>query len=220
VPTNTPTPLPDPIFANGFESGSLAGWTSSFTDTGDLSVASAAALVGLSGMRALLDDNIAIHVTDDTPSAERRYRARFYFDPNTITMADLNEHVIFYGYTGTSTPVLRVDFRRFGGQYQLRAGIRNDGSTWSLTSWSTISDAPHFVEFDWRASTAVGANNGGLTVWIDGAQVGSLTGIDNDTRRIDRARLGAVTGIDTGTRGTYYFDAFESRRSTYIGPTP
>ncbi|HKY53508.1 MAG TPA: Ig-like domain-containing protein, partial [Anaerolineales bacterium] len=24
--------------------------------------------------------------------------------------------------------------------------------------------------------------------------------------------------IDTGTRGTYYFDAFESRRQTYIGP--
>ncbi len=41
---------------------------------------------------------------------------------------------------------------------------------------------------------------------------------DNDTRRIDRVRLGAVAGIDTGTRGTYYFDAFESRRQTAIGP--
>jgi hypothetical protein len=35
---------------------------------------------------------------------------------------------------------------------------------------------------------------------------------------MDHARLGALTGIDTGTRGTYYFDAFESRRFTYIGP--
>jgi hypothetical protein len=42
--------------------------------------------------------------------------------------------------------------------------------------------------------------------------------VDNDTRRIDQARLGAVSGIDTGTRGTYYFDAFESRRQTFIGP--
>jgi len=25
-------------------------------------------------------------------------------------------------------------------------------------------------------------------------------------------------GVDTGTRGTYYFDAFESRWQTYIGP--
>jgi len=27
-----------------------------------------------------------------------------------------------------------------------------------------------------------------------------------------------VNGVNTGTRGTYYFDAFESRRQTYIGP--
>ena len=29
--------------------------------------------------------------------------------------------------------------------------------------------------------------------------------------------MGAVAGIDTGTRGTEYFDAFVSRRSSYIG---
>jgi hypothetical protein len=92
----------------------------------------------------------------------------------------------------------------------------NDGSTWTETNWFTISDAPHSIEVDWRAST--GANNGGLTLWIDGTQQADLTGVDNDTRRIDRAMLGALAGIDGGTRGTYYFDAFESRRQTYIGP--
>ena len=64
----------------------------------------------------------------------------------------------------------------------------------------------------------MGANNGGLTFWIDGVQKANLTGNDNDTRRIDRVRLGATSGLDTGTRGTYYFDAFESRRQQYIGP--
>jgi hypothetical protein len=54
--------------------------------------------------------------------------------------------------------------------------------------------------------------------WIDGVQQADLTGVDNDTRRIDQSRLGAVSGVDNGTRGTYFFDAFESRRSTYIGP--
>ena len=38
------------------------------------------------------------------------------------------------------------------------------------------------------------------------------------SRRIDRVVLGAVDQLDNGTRGTYYFDAFESRRNTYIGP--
>jgi hypothetical protein len=35
---------------------------------------------------------------------------------------------------------------------------------------------------------------------------------------MDRARLGALAGMDVGTSGTYYFDAFESRRQSYIGP--
>ena len=69
----------------------------------------------------------------------------------------------------------------------------------STRNWFTISDASHFIEMDWRAATAVGANNGGLTLWIDGTQQANLTGVDNDTRRIDRARLGALTGMDTGT---------------------
>jgi len=66
----------------------------------------------------------------------------------------------------------------------------------------------------------VGTNNGGLTLWIDGAQSAELTAIDNDMRRIDRVRLGVPAGVDGTTRGTYYFDAFESRRRTYIGPHP
>jgi hypothetical protein len=63
-----------------------------------------------------------------------------------------------------------------------------------------------------------GANNGGLTFWIDGVQQADLTGVDNDTRRIDHVRLGAASGVDNVTRGTCFFDTFESRRSTYIGP--
>ena len=50
---------------------------------------------------------------------------------------------------------------------------------------------------------------------------------DNNTLVVDEspvleprywARLGAVSGVDNGTRGTYFFDAFKSRRSTFIGP--
>jgi RHS repeat-associated protein len=68
------------------------------------------------------------------------------------------------------------------------------------------------------AATSSGTNDGYLTLWIDGTQQANLTGVDNDTWRVDRARLGALSGMDAGTSGTYYFDAFESRRSNYIGP--
>jgi len=229
TPTNTPTRTPTPtvtntpsssdlIFADGFESGNLSAWTSSSIDLGDLSVSTSAALAGAKGLQALIDDINSIYVTDDTPNAEPRYRARFYFDPNSISMLSGDTHFIFRGYSGTSTIVLRVQYRFSNGAYQLRAGLVGDGSTWANSSWLTISDAPHAIELDWRAATGAGANNGTLTLWLDGVQKANLIGVDNDTRRIDRARLGAVAGIDTGTRGTYFFDAFESRRQTFIGP--
>jgi hypothetical protein len=113
---------------------------------------------------------------------------------------------------------MRVEFRLSGGAYQLRGLILGDATTDTSTGWFTISDAPHPVEIDWRASGGPGANNGGLTLWIDGTQKANVTGIDNDTRRVDTVRLGPAADIDTGTRGTEYFDAFESRRQTYIGP--
>ncbi|MDH5505725.1 MAG: hypothetical protein OEZ02_00710 [Anaerolineae bacterium] len=39
---------------------------------------------------------------DDTPDAETRYRARFYFDPNTITMTAGDEFTLFTGRSATA----------------------------------------------------------------------------------------------------------------------
>ena len=221
TPTPTPTsppPTSDLIFSDGFEAGNLSAWTSSAVDAGDLSVTGAAALVGSKGLQAVIDDTNAIYVAEDTPNAEPRYRARFYFDPNSISMAGGDTHYIFLGYAGTSTAVVQGQFRFYSSQYQMRFRLINDSGTWLNTSWFPISDAAHAFEIDWSASTAAGANNGYLTFWIDGTQKANLTGVDNDTRRIDRVRLGPRSGLDSGTKGTYYFDAFESRRQTYIGP--
>ncbi len=222
TPTSTTPPLPDLIFADGAESGTLSAWSSSSTDGGNLSASTTAALVGSQGIQALINDNNSIYVIDDSPTAETHYRARFYFDPNTIAMAPNDAHLIFLARTAngatTGTTLLQVELRFSGGKYQIRALLLDDATTFTSGGWITISDAPHPIELDWLASTGVGANNGGLTLWIDGVQKASITGIDNDTRRIESIRLGALTGVDVGTRGTYYFDAFESRRQTYIGP--
>ena len=144
----------DLIFADGFESGNLSAWSANDIDFGDLSVSPAAALVGSQGLQAVIDDANTIYVTDDTPNAEPRYRARFYFDPNSITMASSDAHFIFKGFNGTTTEVLKVEFRNSSGVYQLRAALLNNSSAWTNMSWFTISDAPHFIEVDWRAATA------------------------------------------------------------------
>ena len=183
-----------------------------------MSVSPVSALNGGYGVQAVINDNNTIYMTDITPNAELRYRARFYFDPNSIVMADRDSHYLLYGYADTTTPILRVELRSSKGNYQLRAAARNDSNGWANSAWTTIDDASHFIELDWRAASIAGANDGSLAFWIDGVQVASSSGIDNDTRRIDTIQLGAVAEIDAGTRGTYYFDAFESRRVSYIGP--
>jgi hypothetical protein len=223
--TLTPTPIvPNPptqtaldlIFADSFESGSFSAWTSASTGGGDLSVSPSAARVGSNGMQVLINDTTNLYVNDDTPNAEPHYRARFYFDPNSITLGDGSAQYIFAGYDASA--VFQVDFHFSAGSYQIRLRQYNDSGSVLSTNWTTISDAPHSIEMEWWAATAIGANNGGVILWIDGVQSGSLTSVDNDTRRIDRVGLGAVSGIDTGTLGTYFMDAFESRRQTYIGP--
>jgi len=188
-------------------------------DGGDLSVSPSAALVGGQGLQAVIDDNNALIVIDESPALETRYRARFYFDPNSIPMALGDTHLIFLGSSGGGTVQhLQLELRFQATGYEVRTQLMNDVKIMISTSWLSLSDAPHALELDWRAATAAGANNGGLTFWIDGVQQADLTGVDNDTRRIDQVRLGAVSGVDSGTRGTYFLDAFESRRSTYIGP--
>lgn len=136
-------------------------------------------------------------------------------------MAEGDAHYLLVGYDAvTTTPklVLYVELRFTAGSYQIRLRQNDDSQTTRSTNWFTISNASHAIELDWSAATAVNANNGYLTLWIDGLQRATVTGLDNDTRRIDRIRLGVAGDLDTGTRGTYAIDAFESRRQSYIGP--
>jgi hypothetical protein len=167
-------------------------------------------------MQVVVDDTGAIYVVDELPLAETRYRARFYLDPNSITMGDGLDFYIFTGYQTSS--IFQVQFGFSAGSYRIRLRQQNDANSTTSTAWVTISDAPHVIEIEWWASSAAGANNGGANLWIDGIAGGTLTGVDNDTRRVEYVRLGAVSGLNSGTLGTYYLDAFESRRQTYIGP--
>jgi len=218
TPTSTPTPLP--LFADDFESGDLSAWSSNQTDGGDLGVSSAAALGGGYGLQATLDDNHTIYVVDDTPSGETAYRARFYFDPNSITMASGNAHVMLLARDAASVAAFRVEFRSFQGDYQVRAVAPLDDAPSYVTPWLRVTDAPHYLEVSWWSATGEYVWDGGLHLWVDGELMAGDDGLDNDTHRVDSIRLGAVSGVDSGTRGTYFLDSFYSTRGLPIGPDP
>ena len=134
-------------------------------------------------------------------------------------MANNNAYCLFYGYTGSSTVVLRLEFSfTTAGGYRVRVNALNNASTWTNSAWVNVTDAQHYFELDWQSA-------GRVDWWIDGAPQPAASGFDNSARRIDQVRLGTVAGLDSGTTGTVFFDAFKSRRFTSIGsgtalPTP
>lgn len=107
----------------------------------------------------------------------------------------------------------------------MRSGILTDANQWVNTSWWYVDDAPQVMELEWREATDPSSADGRLVMWINEVQSETRDGIANFNLSVDLVRLGLVAGVDAGTLGTMNFDAFESRRYSYIGlpgeePTP
>ena len=137
-----------------------------------------------------------------------------------LTPCPLNRgRVVFVGKDEGRAAVFSVMLRFYNDGYLLRArAVRDDGSRGG-TLYYPISDAPHFIELDWQAASAQGVGDGHLSLWIDGGDPKqTLSDLDTDTKLIDEVWLGPWNRVNVGTYGTYYFDVFESRRQSYIGP--
>jgi hypothetical protein len=212
----------DLIFADGFESGSLSAWSASATGGGDLTVSSdAAAKLTANGLRGAVDDTAPLYVQDASPRDEPRYRARFHFDTNSFDPGEADSHLrtrIFIAFEEAPTRRLAaVVLRRQGGAYSLIGRARLDDGAQADTPPVPIADGPQFVEIDWRRASGPDANDGAFEMWVDGTSVAALSSLDNDLSAVDFVRLGALS-VKSGASGTMYWDEFESRRGSYIGP--
>ena len=212
----------DLIYGDDSESGSLAGWSSSSTDGGDLSVAGSAALKGTTmGLQAVVDDTAGLYAQDDRPVDENRYRARFYFDTNGFDPGEAQAHRrvrLFLVFEENPTRrVAAIVLRRLSGAYAILGRARLDDDSQYDTGFFPISDGEHYVELDWQRSTGPDANDGAFELWIDGTSVHAATGLDNSVSAVDFVRLGALS-VKVGATGTLFLDEFVSRRRTYSGP--
>jgi hypothetical protein len=208
----------DVSFSDGFESGNKSAWNWVEDAENDLSATTAAALNGTYGLSALVDNTSGMYLKTFVSPDQNRYRARFYMDPNSITMASADTFNVFSGRTSSGwTFSVQLNYSSSAG-YRVRTQIYNDAGTATNGAWVNISDASHYIEVDWKASSASGANNGYITLWLDGTSSDTQSGIDNDTKRVNEGRLGAVANVDSGTTGTIYFDKFQANKTEYIGP--
>ncbi len=213
---------PDLIFGDGFDSGTLAAWSSAATGGGDLTVTPMAALDGTAaGLQAVVNDTAGLFVQDDSPSNEDRYRARFYFDPNGFDPGESVDHRrtrLFILFEEAPTRrVAALVLRRLGGAYSLMGRARLDDNSQANTAFFPIADGPHFVELDWRRASGPAASDGSFEMWLDGVSVATLSNLDSSVSSVDFVRLGALS-VKTAASGTLYWDEFESRRASFIGP--
>ena len=199
------------LAAASHEVGDLSEYDTTVEDVGDLSVSAPAALAGTSfGLSVLIDDATVIYgeQTISAP-ASNVIRARFYLDPNTLTMASLDKFVILQVRSsgGPVSSVLQAELR-FSSGYFLKMFLGNDAAGFPFTSFISITDAPHLVEMVLTRATTSTASDGQADLWIDGVLVESITDEDNFDAfaAIDAVRLGAAFGIDAGTSGTFYLD--------------
>jgi hypothetical protein len=212
---------PDPIFADGFESGDLSAWSTSAADGGDLSVTIDAGMAPIDngfnyGLQAFVNDRNALYVEDQTPDNELRYRVKFFVAPHTFDPGEAGGRFrvrILLGFD--SDPLLRRQFavvlRRKSGEYSLMVRTTRADGTRANTSFFPLTPGPHSIELDWQRSSAAGVADGRMTLWIDDELKQVVPGLDTGLYGIDQVRMG-LTSIKQGANGILYFDRFESRR--------
>lgn len=205
---------PEEIFNADFESGALAEWSSAITDGGDLSVTADSANQSDYGLQAAINDTNALKLSDSSPADETRYRAKFSFHPNSLSMENHANHVIFEGADDDrGTTVFQIELFYENGVYQLRPRVKNDAYAFVNGAKQTITNDWHILEIEWQTSSAPTANDGFLSFWIDGTLVETIGALDLDAFRLDQIKLGAVSGIDATTSGAVFFDDFVSTRA-------
>lgn len=180
---------------------------SEFTSTtGTVTADAAAAMAGTAnGLKVVVTAAAAAYGTKALGANKTLVHGRVYFGPNSTSGLGCGFVTLVSGTTFRA----EIYFSDVWPAYVLYLAIRNDASGDSWSGSLALSDAAHWLEYEWKASTGAGANNGYIKLWVDkctGAADLEITGIDNDTLIVNEIRYGASTGISGS--GTFYMDQF------------
>jgi hypothetical protein len=214
----------DVIFQDGFNSGNMSAWSLSSSGGGNLSVTPGAALASTAfGLQAAVSDTTGLYVEDRSPSAENRYRARFYIDPDDYDPGELQGHFrtrVFIMFDDAGTRRLSaVVLKRQLGNYSIMQRCRRDDDSQYDSGFFPISNAPHWVLVEWRQASGPSSADGFCELGVDGATLSTLTDVQNNVSTLGMVRLGTMN-VKAGATGTPYFDEFVSTRIGAIPPLP
>jgi len=166
------------------------------------------------GMRVHIDDTGNLYGQANFTPGAAAFRARFYIDPNAITIPD-NTTFTVVSFTGTAGIIAHIELNWTGAAYRLRLrSIEDDES--ATNTYVVITDAEHWVE----VCVERGAGTGQHRMWIDDSLEATHSSLDNDAKYdgVTNMKAGALY-ITTGTDGYLYLDEFVIRDDdTEIGP--
>jgi hypothetical protein len=217
-----PEPLvvaaPSEFFVDGFETGDFSQWSRVNLGGGFLTVCEQAAFSGTWGTCVDRGTNDKRKVLiDDTPVDQTRFSVRFNIDLNGFSMPEGTRFRFLETRRGLPRTFFLV-LRRLNGQYQVQFNILVDGQIKYKSSWYTLSDAPHTIEIDWQASSAEGADDGAIQMYLDEILLEEMAGLDNDTHIVSSLRIGFIGRLDgSPISGIWFVDDVATSTTGYLG---
>jgi hypothetical protein len=191
------------------------GNTSQYSGTsGKVSVGSGAPAMNgsLYGLDVNIDDTtIDYAAMTGLNVALTQQRGRFWFNPNSLTMANGNNFSIARTYR-TVDYLSQIDINfsyttTGGAHYALKFYYRNDAGLQAGT-FVTLPNNPAYLEWWSQKASSNVASDGQFHSWLNGTPVDSITLIDafDNWGNCWGIRLGDVTAPQTGVAGHLYFD--------------
>lgn len=201
------------LFDKGFESGDTSEFD--WVD-GTVTVNAESKIVGNYGASVAVSSSNDVGV--NLASAKTHLWVRFYINTNSVSMAQYAGVRVLMAksasWSYSFSCLLRKDT---GADYILQSAFNDDSSGTVETDWTVnLTDGAHYVEIEWQASSAIGANDGMAKLYIDGTLRQTVTGLDNDTLDIQHVQLGAMDEWGT-VSGNILIDGLAIDDSAYIG---
>jgi len=176
------------------------------------------------------------NVRDDSPQNEPRYRAQFLINADEITnLGSFAATTVFsiqsqaaFPASGGSTRILQLTISgAAGGAKNLNIVAANAGQANDISLKSVpLTAGTNRVEIDWKAASSPSGTDGYVKIWVNNTTEAT------ETDSIQNLSNGGWVGVKTtylglaapngpfrqnNTAQNAFFDAFDSRRTTFIG---
>lgn len=198
---------------NDFQSGAADGWNAYPGFQHSVEPDTRTGQEGNSRLRLDFASGSGSALHQQTVSPLDAFSIAMSLDLSSLNMAE-GDQVVIFGGADAAIPdhtnlVFRLHLVYQNGAYQLYMSQRSTATgPWTFSNTVPMTGTSARIAASWQAAGHQDRSNGRMSLWVDGAQVASQTGLANHGRNINGVRVG-VRGVPTTFNGTVFVDDFE-----------